>query len=287
MNYIEVSLILVSPEDYLLDLFIQDLADVGFESFEETELGIKAYAPSTLYTLETARSKILELFGFYLQNDVLSYEIALILHRNWNREWEMNFNPVCIGRKLRIRAPFHDSSESYLYELIIEPKMAFGTGHHETTTLMAQFLLEQDLTQKRVLDMGCGTGILGILADKMGAISTLAVDNDEVCYRSALENGLVNEISNMEVLHGDILKVMEQVGRRDSVFEIILANINRNVLIEQLSYYAKLITSNGNLFMSGFYEDDLEKILEKGREYDLKYVFHKTLNGWCAAQFCK
>ncbi len=288
MNYVEVTLILVSEEDYLLDLFIQSLADAGFESFQEIELGIKAYAPSSLFSMKEAEKKVKELFEIWITNNQLSFEINLIPSRNWNREWESNFKPVIIGKDLLIKAPFHELEGEFKYELIIEPKMAFGTGHHETTCLMAQFLLEQEIQGKKILDMGCGTGILGILADKMGAESVMAVDIDEVCYQSALENGISNLVHSMQVMKGDIDRVMEEHANRPVFYDIIVANINRNVLIRHIPYYSELLAHGGNLFLSGFYEkSDLEIITEQARKSDLKYLFHKTLQGWCATQFYK
>ncbi len=283
MNYIEVSLIVISPEDYLLDLFIQDLADVGFESFQETEMGFKAYVPSHRYSMEMAELKVIELFQHWIDKDIIRYEIGLIPSRNWNREWESNFEPINIGSQLFIRAPFHEAQANFQYELIIEPKMAFGTGHHETTRLMASFLLEQQVVGKTILDMGTGTGILAILADKMGAKRTLALDIDENCIMSAMENAVVNRSKSIQVIQGDVNNLQDS-----SKFDIIMANINRNVLLQHLPFYSKFLVSGGNLFLSGFYEgEDLEMILEEARRFDLKYLFHNTLHRWCAAQFYK
>ena len=288
MNYIEVSFIVLSPEDYLIDLLIQKLADKGFESFEETDLGFKAFVPSNFLNMVEAEKKVKEIGEEGFPKDLFRYEISLIPERNWNKEWESNFNPVSIGTELLIRAPFHTSSEKYKYTLTIEPKMAFGTGHHETTCLMAQFLLEETVENVRVLDMGCGTGILGILADKIGAKFTLAVDNDEVCTQSTLENSKINQSKNLIVLKGDIDKVLDRSSNPNSNFEIILANINRNILLEHLEGYSNLLSPEGSLFLSGFYEGrDLEMIQEKASELDLKFIIHKTLRGWCAAKFCK
>lgn len=288
MNYIELTLILISSEDHLLDLFVQDLADEGFESFQEIDLGIKAFVPSQVLSQAEVENKIHTLFDSWIKAGLLTYEINLIPHRNWNRDWEMNFKPVSIGEDLLIRAPFHESFGKFQYELIIEPKMAFGTGHHETTCLMAQFLLEQNLEGKQVLDMGSGTGILAILSDKMGAKFTLAMDIDEICVQSSLENGIQNGVRNMKVGFGDLPVLLDPENSEYRNFDIILANINRNVLIKHLEGYSELLVEGGNLFLSGFYDgDDLELLMEKGRKWDLKYLFKKSQKGWCAAQFYK
>jgi ribosomal protein L11 methyltransferase len=166
--------------------------------------------------------------------------------------------------------------------------MAFGTGHHETTCLMAEFLLEQSVKGKKVLDMGCGTGILGILADKMGALFTLAMDIDEICFQSSLENGILNEVDSMRVMKGDLPILLESIDSSLRNFDIILANINRNVLLKHLSGYSSLLKNGGNLFLSGFLEGhDLELLIEEARKSDLKYLFSKAQKGWCAAQFYK
>jgi len=288
MNYVEVTLILISSEDYLLDLFIQDMADEGFESFQEVEFGVKAYMPGGLYSMKEVEAKIRTLFEPWIQKNLLTYEINLIPHKNWNKDWEMNFQPVSLGNRLLIRAPFHEPFGDFKYEIVIEPKMAFGTGHHETTCLMAEFLLEQSVLGKKVLDMGCGTGILGILADKMGAASTLAVDIDEICYQSSLENGILNEVRSMRVMKGDLPVLFKEADIKLGDYDIILANINRNILLDHMAGYSKLLKDGGNLFLSGFFQgEDLEMLIEEGRKSDLKYLFNKVQKGWCAAQFYK
>ncbi|RYG16540.1 MAG: 50S ribosomal protein L11 methyltransferase, partial [Chitinophagaceae bacterium] len=192
MEYKKVAFSFSSIEEYQQDLLIAALADIGFDTFEDTAEGFDAFAIATAFN-ETELANVLMGFGDELQ---YTYLVSDIEPENWNEEWEKNFSPLIISDDCYVRATFHQVQPQYKYEIVIDPKMAFGTGHHQTTTMMMQYILENDFADQPVLDMGAGTGILGILASKRGAKEIVAIDNDEVCYRSAIENAALNEISN-------------------------------------------------------------------------------------------
>ncbi|MRX48416.1 50S ribosomal protein L11 methyltransferase [Pedobacter puniceum] len=278
MNYYELVFTLISTEDFHQDLLINELAGIGFDTFEETDLGFKAYIKSADFNkdeLDQALSAYYEMFTF-------KYEINLIPQKNWNEVWESNFSPIELANQVYIRATFHEPKPYFPYEIVIDPKMAFGTGHHQTTVLMLEWLLETELKDKSILDMGCGTGILAILASKLGAKEVDAIDYDELSYDSALENAALNNIQNLTAICGS----KEAIPNK--IYDVILANINRNILLEQIDRYATALKEGGELFMSGFYkEPDLEIIIDKARKHDLKFISHKELNNWISAKFIK
>ncbi|MDA9555144.1 50S ribosomal protein L11 methyltransferase [Pelobium sp.] len=278
MNYIELVFTLVSDEDYQQDLLINELGELGFDTFEETDFGFKAYIVSSQYQKEEVDERLKpfhELFTF-------SYEVNIIPQKNWNEVWESNFEPIQISNKVYVRATFHPKVDGYEYEIVIDPKMAFGTGHHQTTSMILEYLLETDLKDKSVLDMGCGTGILAILAGKLGAKHLTAIDYDQLCYDSTLENAELNQITNIEVIRGSKEAIPNQT------YDIILANINRNILLDQMERYATALKSEGVIFFSGFYETpDLEIINEEARKHGLKYIHYKKEDNWVAAKFIK
>lgn len=278
MNYYELVFTVVDPEGFVKDLLIASLSEIGFDTFEDTETGFKAYIQSEQFNEHLVSEQLSD----YNDQFTFSYETNLIPHKNWNEVWESNFEPVIVADKLYIRATFHPERSEFPMEIVIDPKMAFGTGHHETTYLMSEFLLQTEVEGKKVLDMGCGSGILAILASKLGAEELLAVDIDPVCVSSSIENAQLNEIDNIKTGLGDI----DQVN--DSGFDLILANINRNILLNHMSHYAAMLTDDGELIMSGFYETpDLQIIQEEAAKYDLKYISHYTRNNWVAAKFVK
>ena len=276
MNYKELTFTVSSSEDYSRDLLINSLSEIGFDTFEETDNGFKAYIPVSDYSndkLNQALKEYKSMFSF-------SYEEKDIPYKNWNEVWESNFEPLEIGNQCYVRATFHQTRPEFKYEIVIDPKMAFGTGHHQTTAMMMQWMLEEDFKEKSVLDMGCGTGILAILASKLGASDIVAIDNDPVCYESTLENTSLNMTANISALCGsaDVIPLKQ--------FDIILANINRNILLEQLGRYAEVLNEDGVIFLSGFYEGaDLDIITEKAEQLNLKYIGHKSESNWVAAKF--
>lgn len=277
MNYSELLFACKSVEPWQQDLLIQDLAEYGFDSFEDIMGGFKAYIPSERLDLPSLEALLLNLSS---QINV-SYEINEIKSQNWNAVWESNFHPIAVGDRCYVRAPFHKSrAEDYKIELIIEPKMAFGTGHHQTTFLMMQLLLELDLRGKTILDMGCGTGILSILAAKLGAKAIVAIDYDSICCESTMENCANNGVTGVTILNGSI----EAIPKRS--FDVILANINRNILLDHVKAYCAVLKSGGLLLMSGFYVgEDLKLIENQTTILDLKLLDVVTKDNWVAAKF--
>jgi len=278
MEYKKVTFSFTDIEEYQKDILIAELGDIGFDTFEDTETGFDAFILANQFNEEDLKS-ILAGYG-----DELPYEyvVSSIAPENWNEEWEKNFTPLIISDDCYVRATFHEHQPQYKYEIVIDPKMAFGTGHHQTTTMMMLYILEADVQDKTILDMGAGTGILGILAAKRGAKDIVAIDNDEVCYRSAIENAALNEIDNLISLCGSKDVIPEQE------FDIILANINRNILLDQIESYAAVLKQNGSIYFSGFYETpDLDMIKEHCAKFNLSYIDHKKIGDWVATKFVK
>ena len=269
MEYFEIRIHPASEEKQ--EILISLLAEVNFESFVETEDELLAYIQAHNYV----REKVEQLCDQF----EVKFTEKQIPDQNWNAEWEKNFEPVLIAEKCYIRAPFHAPRPDYPFEIIIEPKMSFGTAHHETTALMIEVMMQMDFMGKKVLDMGCGTGILAILAYKMGATEVEAIDNDPWAYNNAMENMKKNHVTAMTVKMGD-------VDAAGSGYDILLANINRNVLISHLPEYSKCI-KKGELLMSGFYEEDLAMIRQAAELNAFIFDRHITKNRWVAARFIK
>src|SRR3569833_2743271 len=263
MNYYELHFTLIEPENYQQDLLINELADIGFDTFQEAEFGFKAYIPETEFNKQSMDERI-EAFRSQFS---FSYEITLIPQKNWNEVWESNFEPITIQDKIYVRATFHAPRPENEFEIVIDPKMAFATGHHQTTSMMLELLLENDMAGKKLLDMGCGTGILAIMAAKLGAKDIIAIDYDPVCYDSTIENAQLNSVQNITALCGS----KEEIP--DEQFDVILANINRNILLDQMQRYSEVLRPDGELYLSGFYESpDLDIIMDKARKYGIKYI---------------
>lgn len=278
MNYIELIFTTLISADYQQDMLMHELAEYGFDTFEESELGFKAYIPSANFdepALIAQLAYLREQFSF-------SYAVNLIPHKNWNAVWESNFEPVRIGHNVLIRATFHPHETGFAHEIIIDPKMAFGTGHHATTALMIRFMLESDLAGKTVLDMGAGTGILAILAAQMQAAKIVAIDHDPVCVASIFENSTRNGQEQIEALEGS------KEAIPDLRFDLIIANINRNILLDQLPAYAAVMPPDAALFLSGFHAgDDAEILIAEAEKQGFSYVSMKTDQHWAALHFTR
>lgn len=271
MDYIEVSFTINPISTNVADVLAAHLAEIGFDSFVESENGMLAYIAKPNFMFEQLNTVVKTVSEY---GSTITFSQSEIADRNWNKEWESNFNPISIENLCYIRAPFHTQQAGYSMELVIEPKMAFGTGHHQTTWLMARELFEINITGKTVLDMGCGTGILAIIAEKLGAASLLAIDNDEWAYQNAIENAETNNCSRIKVELGDakLLKGKE--------FDVILANINLNILLADMEIYSKSLIQGGTILFSGILTTDIETLKNKIEQTGLIYTKHKTRNDW-------
>lgn len=264
----------VKPLQPATEILIAELGYAGFESFVETEEGVVAYIQK-----EDWYETILEDIQILNSSEFkISYEIEEIAQTNWNAEWEKNFNPIIVDELCTVRAPFHEIPETK-YDLIIEPKMSFGTGHHETTHMMIQHLLKGDMYGKTVLDMGCGTGVLAILAEKLGATNVDAIDIDNWCYLNSLENVERNHCQHISVYEGDV----EVLNGRS--YDVIIANINRNILLQDMKRYAECLNTHGVLYLSGFYQDDIPLIENECDRHMLKLNETLQRGQWVSLKF--
>ena len=266
----------VQPLQPAVEILIAELGYAGFESFVETDEGVTAYIQKDeWYDAILENIQILNSEEFEI-----SYTSEEIEQTNWNEEWEKNFNPIIVDHQCSVRAPFHEKPDTD-YDIIIEPKMSFGTGHHETTHMMIQHILRNDFKDKSVLDMGCGTGVLAILAEMKGAQPIDAIDYDNWCYLNSLENVERNNSKHITVLEGDASILP---GRH---YDVVIANINRNILLNDMNIYAETLNAHGTLFLSGFYTDDIPIIVEECNIYGLKHVETLERNNWVALKFEK
>jgi ribosomal protein L11 methyltransferase len=253
-----------------------EMLEAGFESFVEEESSLKGY----IFSVSDPKN-IIDNLAYLKEHPEVKFEVKTLADINWNQEWESNYQPVTIAGKCYVRAPFHPSLPGMAYEIVIEPKMAFGTAHHETTQLMAAWLMELQVVGKEVLDMGCGTGILAILANKMGAKIVTGIDNDEWAWRNGLENFRINGVTAGSVMQGDASLI------KTDCCDILLANINRNVLLQDMKAYFTGLRENGTLLLSGFYQHDIEAVVACASEYTLRFNASRILNDWAAVMFYK
>ena len=282
MNYYEVTFTYDTAIEAsaVSDILAAELGEIGFESFTENEQGLQAYVPENLFSKTALEEKLNE---FPLENVAFHYTSQLVESKDWNEEWEKNyFKPIRIGNECIIRASFHEAEPGYTYNILIDPKMAFGTGNHATTYQMITFMLELDLTGKKLLDMGCGTAVLAILAKMKGAGQVVAIDIDEWAYNNALENIRINQTPDIEVALGGAERIAEY-----GTFDVIFANINRNILLADMGHYATAMHPGSELFMSGFYPEDIPALIEEGARHGLKYTDKKEKNGWAAIKMVK
>ena len=276
MNYIELTVI-VEPKEQGSDVLIAQLSELGFESFVENEKGFVAYIIEDEYSEE----EIGLTFGDFEDVFAISFSAKTIEQQNWNKEWESSFHPIDVEGKCYIRAPFHEPKAGYTYDVIIEPKMSFGTGHHNTTQLMLGKLMLLNVKNKSLLDMGCGTGVLAIVASMMGSNPITAIDIDDWSYENTIENLAKNNINNVDVHKGDAQILQKKL------FHVILANINKNVLLADLPLYVQSLEKGGDLVLSGFFETDIPQLSDKATELGLTFKDKKVSDQWTMLHFVK
>ncbi len=264
----------VEPKELGTEILIAQLGELPFESFEETDSGCIAYIQKALeipnmlddvYVLKSSEFKI-------------SYTFEEIEQVNWNEEWEKNFDPIDVDGTCHVRAPFHKKTNAE-FDIIIEPKMSFGTGHHETTHMMIQHLLEMNCTNLKTLDMGCGTAILAILAEMKGAKPIDAIDIDNWCYQNSIENAQRNNCTQISVFEGDASLL------KNKKYDLIIANINRNILLNDMQTYADALNKKGILLLSGFYDEDVSIINQSCEEKGMTFVKKIQRNNWVSLKY--
>ncbi len=266
----------VTPKEPATEILIAELGNVGFESFVENEVGVTAYIQKDEYYDDILN----DIFILNSDEFQIEYQKKEVAQTNWNAEWEKNFTPIQVDELVSVRAPFHDNL-NLKYDIVIEPKMSFGTGHHETTHMMIQHLLKLDLADKSVLDMGCGTGILAIFAAMKNANPIDAIDIDNWCYENSLENVDRNNCKHISVFKGDACLL------GDKTYDVIIANINRNILLNDIKIYTECLNKKGTLLLSGFYKEDIPVIDNEVIKYNLTLQNHIERNNWVALKYNK
>ena len=278
MKYFEFTFHTNPSTEIVNDVLAAVLGETGFESFVENENGLTAYIQQTLCDETSIKNAIA---GFTLSDTEITYTYAEAEDKDWNEEWEKNFfQPIIIGDRCVIHSTFHQDIPKTEYDIVINPQMAFGTGHHETTSLIIEELLDSELKDKSLLDMGCGTSILAILARMKGAHPCTAIDIDEWCVRNSIENIELNHVDNIAVSQGDASSLSGK-----GPFDVVIANINRNILLNDMKQYVTCMHPGAELYMSGFYVDDIPVIREEAEKNRLTYIHHKEKNRWAAVKF--
>ena len=259
------------------DMLTTMLGDLGFDSFMDDDMTLKAYCNED----QRDDQAVEELLRMEVFQGLKLLNVEAMPDKDWNELWEASYQPVVVNERCRVRAPFHEPDSSFEFDLVIEPKMSFGTANHETTAQIITLMLETDFKGKDVLDMGSGTAVLAILAKKLGANRTVAIDNDEWAYRNAFTNCELNGINDIEIVLGDA----NAIG--NSKYDVVLANINRNILLRDMHHYVVAMKPQAHIFFSGFYTEDLDSIKEEAKRLGLRYVLHLSRNNWVAAEFVK
>ena len=279
-DYTRVKFTVTPNEEVATDVLAALLADVGFESFVPEEEGMSAYVPQALYDADAIAAVVA---AFPLEGFGIVYSDEFIEGEDWNAEWEKNyFQPIVLGDECVIHSTFHRDVPAARYDILIDPKMAFGTGYHQTTCHMLRAILASDMNGKSVLDMGCGTALLAILARKHGATDVVAIDIDEFAYENAKENVLLNGVPDIEVRLGGA----DAIKDGDS-FDFVIANINRNILLMDIVNYVRCMHSGSQLFISGFYTDDMDVLKEEAALHGLRYLDYAEDNRWAMMRFVK
>lgn len=276
MEYVEFKAS-VTPLEIGRDILIAELAEIGFESFVETEDGVEAYVQKSMFSKELVQ----ELDLLNNSEFKINFSTKIIADQNWNAEWEKNFELINVENECVIRAPFHNKIEQVEFDIVIDPKMSFGTGHHETTYLMIKRLLTLDLDGAYVMDMGCGTGVLAILSQLKKAHYVEAVDIDEWAYNNTLENIRNNNCNKIVVKKGGVEKMSGKL------FDVFIANINRNILLNDMEEYASVIKSKGSLLLSGFFSSDKEMLIEAAENLRLRLAYSESKNDWTMLHLIK
>lgn len=279
-DYTKVKFTVTPNEEVATDVLAALLAEVGFESFVPEEEGMSAYVPQPLYNEESIAAVVAE---FPIEGFTITYESEFIEGEDWNAQWEKNyFQPIVLGEDCVIHSTFHTDVPKARYDILIDPKMAFGTGYHQTTCHMLRAILASDMTGKSVLDMGCGTALLAILARKHGATDVVAIDIDEFAYENAKENIVLNGTPDIEVRLGGA----EAIKESDS-FDFVIANINRNILLMDMANYVRCMHSGSQIFISGFYIEDMEILKEEAARHGLCYLDYAEDDRWAMMRFIK
>jgi ribosomal protein L11 methyltransferase len=276
MDFIEITFPTATAGDLLCELLPYWLENLGFQGFYESESGLRAYIASDSYE----KTKLSEALN-QVHKEEIPFTENLIPDKNWNEEWEHNYSPVIVDDLCLIRAPFHPADRSCRYEIVLEPKMSFGTGHHETTSLMISEMLKISFSGLSVLDAGSGTGILAILAEMLGADTISAVDNDAWCIRNARENMAINRCTRIRLIEGDV--TVPGRGR----YDCILANINLGVLMNSLKHFNKQLNRNGLLLVSGILTDQVDAMRSAGEESGFDFISSRTRNMWALVRLQK
>ena len=278
MQYLEVTFTVSPVSETANDIIAALAAELGFESFVESEQGTIGYVPISQYD-EQALSEALA--DFPMPDTKVAFTTCEMEDKNWNEEWEKHFfEPIVVDSRCVIHSTFHKDYPKADFDIIINPQMAFGTGHHQTTRLIISYLLDIELGGKTVLDMGCGTSILAILASMRGAKALTAIDIDEWCVNNSIDNLALNGIDNIKVFQGDASSLASE-----GPFDVIIANINRNILLADMQYYVARMNQGGEIYFSGFYESDLPMIQTEAERLGLRYISHRVEKDWTAAQF--
>lgn len=278
MKYIEVTFTVTPINETACDIVAALMAELGFESFVAFDNGTIGYVPISLYDEKSVAEVLAD---FPMPDTAVVFTSREMEDKNWNEEWEKNFfEPIVVDNRCVIHSTFHKDYPEALYDIIINPQMAFGTGHHQTTRLIISYLLDINLEGKTVLDMGCGTSILAILASMRGAKALTAIDIDEWCVNNSIDNFALNHIDNIKVFQGDASSLVSE-----GPFDIIIANINRNILLADMQYYVARMNEGAEIYFSGFYESDLPMIQAEAERLGLRYLSHRVEKEWTAAQF--
>ena len=279
-DYTKVKFAVTPNEEMATDVLAALLAEIGFESFVPEDEGMSAYVPQALYNEENIANVVAE---FPIEGFEITYDCQFIEGEDWNAQWEKNyFQPIALGEDCVIHSTFHTDVPKARYDILIDPKMAFGTGYHQTTCHMLRAILASDMSGKSVLDMGCGTALLAILARKHGAEKVVAIDIDEFAYENAKENVALNGTPDIEVRLGGADAIKES----DS-FDYVIANINRNILLMDMVNYVRCMHTGSQIFISGFYTEDMEVLKEEAARHGLRYLDYAENDNWAMMKFVK